>query len=348
MMQFTLEEIARHVDGELAGNGDLRITGAATLADARPGDISLADDPRRAADLARSAASAVITSREFAPQSVSHVRVANVHEAFAAVVKLFRPPRRREACGVSPLAVVSPTAAIAADVIIHADAVIGEGVQVGPGCVIHSGACVMAGCKLGRDVVIFPGAVLYEDTVVGDRVLIHAGAVLGVPGFDYENRNGRYLLGPQLGFVKIESDVEIGARSVIHRGRYGATAVCEGSKLDNQVAIAHDCRVGPHNIFCAQVGIAGDSSTGRYVVMAGQAGVHEPVHVGDLAIIGPQAGVEDDLPGQGRFQGTPARPERETALLWSSLAKLADLRKQVRGVMKAVEQLRAASASKAA
>jgi UDP-3-O-[3-hydroxymyristoyl] glucosamine N-acyltransferase len=347
MMQFTLEEIARHVGGELAGDGEMAITGAATLADARPGDISLADDPRRAADLARSAASAVLTPREYAPDNVSHVRVANVHEAFAAVVQLFRPPRRKTFLGVSPDAVVSPSALVAPDVEVRADAVIGDDVEIGPGCVIHSGACLMAGCKLGRDVVIFPGAVLYEHTMVADRVLIHAGAVLGSYSFAYENRDGRYVLGPQLGCVKIESEVDIGARTVIHRGVYGPTVICEGTKLDNQVGIAHDCRVGPHNIFCAQVGIAGAGSTGRYVVMAGQAGIHEPVHVGDLAVIGPQCGVEDDLTGHGRYQGTPARPERETALLWSSLAKLAELRKQVRTAMKAIEQLRRPS-SKAA
>jgi UDP-3-O-[3-hydroxymyristoyl] glucosamine N-acyltransferase len=342
MVQFTLEEIARHIGGELAGDGDLRITGAATLADARPGDISLADDPRRAADLARSAASAVITPSEFAPDRVSHVRVANVHEAFAAVVQLFRPPRRREPGAVSPEAHVSSTARIGPNVEIYPDAVIGDDVKIGPGCVIHSGACVMAGCKIGRDVVIFPGAVLYEGTEVGDRVLIHAGAVLGSYAFTRRSCDGRRVLGPQLGHVVIQNDVEIGARAVVHRGAYGATVVCEGSKLDNQVGIGQECRVGPHNILCGQAGIAGGGSTGSYVIMAGQAGILEPVHVGDLAVIGPQSGVQNDLPGRGRFQGTPALPERETALLWSSMAKLADLRKQVRGVMKAIEQLGAA------
>jgi UDP-3-O-[3-hydroxymyristoyl] glucosamine N-acyltransferase len=341
--QFTLEEIARRVGGELAGDASLRITGAATLADARPGDISLADDICRAPDVARTAASAVITPRDYAPDTVSHVRVADVHAAFAAVVALFKPPRLKVFSGVSPEAVISPSARIAPDVQIHPDAVIGDDVEIGSGCVIHSGVCIMAGCQLGRDVVIFPGAVLYEETIVGDRVLIHGGSVLGASPFAYEKNDGRYSRGAQLGRVKIESDCDIGARSVIQRGVYGATVVRQGTKLDNQVAIGHDCHVGRHNIFCAQAGIAGGGSTGSYVVLAGQAAVVEPVHVGDLAILGPQCGVEDDLAGQGRYQGVPARPEREMALLWSSLAKLADLRKQARAIMKTIEQMRAAS-----
>jgi UDP-3-O-[3-hydroxymyristoyl] glucosamine N-acyltransferase len=339
-MQFTLDEIARRVAGRLHGDGAIAIHGAATLSEAQPGDISLADDPRRAAEVARSAASAVITPAGFAPEGMPHIEVADVHEAFAAVVALFRPPRQRRRLGVSPRAFVSPTAVIAEDADVHAGAVIGDDVEIGPGCTVHSGACLMAGCKLGREVVVFPGAVLYEDTIVGDRVLIHAGAVLGAYGFGYKTIDGRHRLGAQLGYVKIENDVDIGAATTIDRGTYGPTVVAEGTKLDNQVMIGHNGCIGPHNIFCAQVGIAGSTSTGHYVIMAGQVGVRDHVHIGDLAVIGPQSGVKDSLPGRGRYQGTPCRPERENALLWSSFSKLPELRKSVKALMKELELLR--------
>lgn len=339
-MQLTLEAIARQIGGELHGDGATIIRGAATLADAQPGDLSLADDPRRATDVARSAASAVITPPGFTPEGLPSIQVANVHEAFAAAVCLFRPPRARRRVGVSPQAIVSPSAVIAPEADIYPGAVIGDDVMIGPGCVIHSGACLMAGCKLGRDVTVFPNAVLYEDTVVGDRVLIHAGAVLGAYGFGYKTVDGRHMLSAQLGYVKIENDVDIGAGTTVDRGAYGPTVIGQGTKIDNQVMVGHNCRVGQHNILCAQVGIAGSTSSGRYVVMAGQAGVRDHVHIGDMAMIGPQAGVKDSLPGHARYLGSPARPERENALLWSSLAKLPELRKQVRALVKEVEELR--------
>jgi UDP-3-O-[3-hydroxymyristoyl] glucosamine N-acyltransferase len=341
-MQRTLGEIAQHLGGELHGDPALVITGAATLADAKAGDLSLADDPRRGADVTRSAASAVIAPCGFLPEGRPAIQVADVHEAFAATVQLFRPPRSRRVVGVSPQAFVSETAAIAANVEVHPGAVVGDDVEIGPGCVIHSGACLMAGCRLGCDVIVFPNAVLYEDTVVGDRVRIHGGAVLGAYGFGYKTVDGRHRLGAQLGYVKVENDVDIGAGTTIDRGSYGPTVIGEGTKLDNQVMIGHNCRIGPHNLFCAQVGVAGSTTTGSYVVMAGQAGVRDHVHIGDLAVIGPQAGVKDNLPGRARYMGTPARPERENALLWSSWAKLPDLRKQVKAMMNEVEQLRTA------
>ncbi len=339
-MEMTLEAIARHIAGDLHGDGATVIHGAATLADAQEGDLSLADDPRRAGDVARSAASAFITPHGFVPEGRPCIQVANVHEAFAAVVRLFRPPRERQRVGVSPQAVVSPTAVLAPDVDVYPGAVIGDDVVIGPGCVIHSGACLMAGCKLGRNVTVFPNAVLYEDTEVGDRVIIHAGAVLGAYGFGYKTVDGRHVLSAQLGNVKIENDVDIGAGATIDRGAYGPTVIREGTKIDNQVMIGHNCRIGPHNILCAQVGIAGSTSSGAYVVMAGQAGVRDHVHIGDRAMIGPQAGVKDNLPGNTRYLGSPARPERENALLWSSLAKLPELRKQVRALTKEIESLR--------
>ncbi len=339
-MQFTLEEITRRVNGELHGDPALVITGTATLSDARPGDLTFCDDPRRAAELAQSAAAAALAPRGFAHQGLPYIEVDNVHEAFMAVVQMLRPARPRRRLGVSPQAFVSPTAVIAPDVEIHPGAVIGDEVEIGPGCVIHTGACLMAGCKLGREVTVFPNAVLYEDTVVGDRVLIHAGAVLGAYGFGYKTIDGRHRLGAQLGYVKIENDVDIGAGTTIDRGSYGPTVIGEGVKLDNQVMIGHNCRIGPHNILCAQVGVAGSTSTGKYVVMAGQVGVRDHVHIGDLAMVGPQAGVKDDLPGNGRYLGSPARPERETGLLWSSLAKLPELRKQVKALVKEMEQFR--------
>ncbi len=337
---MTLEEIAARIGGVIRGDSGVQISGAATLSEAQPGDISLADDPRYLGEVNRTAASAVITPHDFSPPNLPHIQVSDVHEAFITVVRLFRPVRKTKGSGISPQAFISPTAKIAFDAQVHSGAAIGDDVQIGPGCIIHSGVCLMAGCQLGGDVTVFPNAVLYEDTIVGDRVIIHAGAVLGAYGFGYKTVDGRHRLSAQLGYVVIENDVDIGAGTTIDRGTYGPTVIAQGTKLDNQVMIGHNCYIGPHNILCAQVGIAGSTSSGHYVVMAGQAGVRDHVHLGDLAVIGPQAGVKDNLPGNTRYLGSPARPERESALLWSSLAKLPDLRKQVRNLSKELEQMR--------
>lgn len=342
-MEWTLHEIARRVAGRVQGDGEIVITGAAALGDAHAGDITLVIDGGRAAEAARSAASAVVAPRGLALTGKPWIEVDDVHEAFAAVVRLFRPERLARQAGISPLATVSDTARIDATADIRAAAVIGDEVEIGPGCVVHAGACLMAGCKLGRDIVVFPNAVLYEDTIVGDRVLIHAGAVLGMHGFGFETIGGRHYRCPHLGYVRIEDDVDIGAGTTIERGTYGPTVISQGTKLDDQVMIGRDCRIGPHNIFCSQVGISG-STTGHYVIMAGQVGVRDHVHIGDLAVLAPQSGVKGNLTGCARYFGIPARPEREMALIWSSWSKLPELRRQVRDLMRELERMRTEAA----
>ena len=164
---------------------------------------------------------------------------------------------------------------------VYPFATIGDDVTIGAGSTIHSGVHIMAGSRIGEDVTIFPNAVLYENTVVGARCLIHAGAVLGAYGFGYEQVDGRHQLSAQLGNVELGADVEVGAGTTIDRGTYGPTVIGEGTKIDDQVMVAHNCRIGRHNMLCSQVGIAGSTTTGDYVVMAGQVGVRDHVNIGD-------------------------------------------------------------------
>src|SRR5262249_44063623 len=157
------------------------------------------------------------------------------------------------------------SARLAEDVDVHPGATIGDDVQIGQGSTVHSGVRVMAGCQIGRGVTLFPNVVLYENTVIGDQVIIHAGAVLGAYGFGYRFEAGRHHLAAQLGREVIESHVEIGACTTIDRGTYGTTRIGQGSKLDNQVMIGHNCQIGRHNLLCSHVGIAGSTTTGDYV-----------------------------------------------------------------------------------
>jgi UDP-3-O-[3-hydroxymyristoyl] glucosamine N-acyltransferase len=197
----------------------------------------------------------------------------------------------------------------------------------------------MAGCQIGEQVTIFPNAVLYENTVVGPRSVIHAGAVLGAYGFGYVSSGGKHQLSAQLGYVEVGADVEIGACSTIDRGTYGPTVIGEGTKIDNLVMIGHNCRIGRHNMLCSQVGIAGSTTTGDYVIMAGQAGVRDHVTIGDRAVLGAKAGVPNDVPADTMVFGIPARPEREQKLIFAAIARLPELRRQVKALVAAVARL---------
>jgi UDP-3-O-[3-hydroxymyristoyl] glucosamine N-acyltransferase len=338
-MPITLGQIARLVDGQLHGDANLPITGADILRDARAGEITFAENARLADQLAASQAAAVLTPPEFEPTGIPYITVANVQGAFSRIVAHFRPPLVDRHSGVSPAAVVSPTARLEPNVTVHPLAFIGDDVTIGPRTVIHAGARLMAGCRLGADVVVFPNAVLYEKTVVGDRVLIHAGAVIGAYGFGYSLVDGRHQLGAQLGHVELGDDVEIGACSTVDRGTYGATVVGAGTKVDNLVTIAHNCRIGRHNVLCAQVGIAGSVTTGDYVMMAGQVGIRDHLDIGERAVLGAKAGVMQDVPPGESYVGSPATPLQQQKVIQVAILRLPELKKQLRDLAHTVARL---------
>jgi UDP-3-O-[3-hydroxymyristoyl] glucosamine N-acyltransferase len=341
-MAATLGELARLVEGRLVGDGSVEVLGAATLLDAGPGDITFVDRDEKAEKLAATHARAAIVPAGFPIERLTMpaIAVADVHQAFTRVIQLFRPSRSSGRSGISPRATISPTARIAADVDIHAGATIGDDVVLGRGTTIHPGTHVMAGCQLGEGVTLFPNVVLYENTIIGDRTAIHAGCVIGSHGFGYRFSEGQHKPCAQLGNVEIGSDVEIGALTTIDRGTYGPTKVGDGTKIDNLVMIAHNCRIGRHNMICSQVGIAGSSSTGDHVVMAGQVGIRDHVHIGSGAILGAMSGITNDVPAQARMLGTPATAEREQKARFAAIAKLPELRKRVAALERSLNQSR--------
>jgi UDP-3-O-[3-hydroxymyristoyl] glucosamine N-acyltransferase len=338
-MQVSLTELAEMVGGRLAGDGQTAICGAATLHDVQAGQITFIDQPDKAPQLSGSAAAAAVVPADAKVDGMPVIQVGDVQRAFTAIVMHFRPRRRQRRVGVSPAAFISSTAKIGYDVDIYPAVTIGDDVEIGAGSTIYPGVHILAGCKLGERVTIYPNAVLYEDTQVGDRSIIHAAAVLGADGFGYKLIEGRHQLSAQLGYVEIGPDVEIGAGTTIDRGAYGATRIGAGTKIDDQVMIAHNCRIGRHNLICSQVGIAGSTSTGDYVVMAGQVGVRDHVHIGDRAVLGAMSGIIGDVPADARMLGVPACSEKEQWIKQVAIGKLPELRRQVKDLQRAVDEL---------
>jgi UDP-3-O-[3-hydroxymyristoyl] glucosamine N-acyltransferase len=347
---MTLGRLADLVGGRVHGDAGIAIHGSAVLREVAAGEITLVDHADRVRQLATTSAAAVVVPEKIAGSffessngdlaaRLAAIIVTDAHAAFAKIVLHFRPARMAVPIGISPQAIVSPTARCGSGVNVHAGATIGDDCQIGDNTTIYPGAHVLPGCTIGRDVTIGPGAVLYENTIVGDRTIIHGGAVVGAHGFGYTQVDGRHVLAAQLGYVRIGNDVEVGAGTTIDRGTYGATTVGDGTKIDNLVQIAHNCRIGRHNLLCAQVGIAGSTSTGDYVVMGGQAGIRDHVHIGSRAILSAMAGITNDVPDGAVMMGIPATPEREQKLKQAAWAKLPEMRQEFKAMRRAIAEL---------
>lgn len=345
MKVATLEQLAQHVQGECVGNGELEIRGAAPLDKAGAHEISFAGDEQHVRLLRDSKAGACLVARKFRGSAqldgaaASLVFVDDPLDAFVAILGLYRPQPARPALGLSPAAWIDRSATIGPDCNIYPGAFVDAGAVVGARCDLYPGVTVGRHCRIGDDCVLYPTAVLYPEVVLGKRVIVHAGAVLGADGFGFRFRNGRFEKIPQLGWVEVHDDCEIGAGTTIDRGMIGPTVIGTGTKLDDQVMIGHNCEIGRHNAFASQVGLAGSVTTGDYVRCAGQVGIADHVRLGTGSTLGAKAGVHRSVPDGETQLGIPARPEQEEFRILMAAGKLPEMRRRLRELEEKVEAL---------
>lgn len=338
METVTLARLAEIVGGHIVGDPATVCHDAQPLQDVTAGCITLLDDRKRIQEIQQTNAVVVEQPLDACPQA--QLVVDDLHATFEKIVEIFRPPLCPSPPGISPQAIVDATAIIGSETFIAAGAHVGPRVVLGERCRVMPGVVIMQNCVIGNDCTLFPGVVLYEQTVLEERVTVHAGSVLGAYGFGYRQENGRHVRHAQLGNVHVEADVEIGASVTVDRGTYGSTRIGTGTKIDNQVMIAHNCQIGRHNLLCSQVGIAGSCRTGDYVILAGQVGLKDHVTLGDQAIVAAQAGVMDDLPGKEVYLGSPATTQRNQMQIFAVQRRLPEMRKAIQRLTKELEAVR--------
>ncbi|MGL6226304.1 MAG: UDP-3-O-(3-hydroxymyristoyl)glucosamine N-acyltransferase [Thermoguttaceae bacterium] len=345
MKEQKLGELAILVGGKVIGDAKRRIGGASPIHNALSSDITFLENIDRLHLLQKSKAGAVVLARtveedvRIASLQCAVLLVDEVLPSFEKIALHFRPQTVQPVREIHPAATVAQSAKVGKNVLIDACAVIGENVEIAEGCTIHSGVRIFDNCQIGPDCTIYPNAVLYENSILGPRCIIHSCSVIGAYGFGYDSSKGIHRLSSQLGNVVLGADVEIGACSTIDRGTYGSTQIGDGTKIDNLVMIAHNCMLGKYNLICAHTGIAGSTTTGDYVIMAGRVGIRDHVHVGDQAILGAMSGVMSDVPEKARWVGIPATPEKEQMKKQAALARLPEMRKELKALQQQVQQL---------
>ena len=311
--------------GELIGDPKLKITGAASLAEATSGEISFFANRRYIGLLRKTRASAIFVPPDFAePLAAAQLRVSNPTKAFEQVVLKFAPQPIVFAPGIHPSAVVGSNVHLGERVSIQPHAVIEDGSEIGDDTIIGAGSYIGRETTIGSSCLIYPLVTIRERTRIGSRVIIHSGAVIGADGFGFEMVDRRQQKIQQLGIVHIDDDVEIGANTTVDRARFGRTWIQQGVKIDNLVQIAHNVIIGKNSVIVAQTGISGSTRVGERVTMAGQVGIVGHVEIADGSVIAAQSGVSKSVPG-GVWFGYPAGPidEVKQQIAWiRSLGKL--------------------------
>lgn len=307
-MNFTAEQIAGVLQGEVVGNPQASVQNFAKIEEGEPGCLSFLANMKYAHYLYDTRSSIVLVNRDFEPErpvECTLIKVDNAYEAVAKLLQIYQQASQKRT-GIHPTAVIAETAEVGADCYIGPHAYIGEGVSVGSGCQIYANVVIEEGAQVGNDCLLYPGVSIYHGCQIGNRVTLHSGAVIGADGFGFAPTAEGYDKIPQIGIVIIEDDVEIGANTCVDRSTMGATVVHRGVKLDNMVQIAHNCEVGSHTVMSAQVGLAGSTKIGEWCMCGGQSGFAGHIKIGDHCGIGAQAGVISNLKDGTQVIGTPA------------------------------------------
>lgn len=314
MKKHTADEIAEMIKGRIVGGQGKEISGVASLLDASENDISFLSNKKYSGQMATTKATTIIIgadSEKNLPEGKTFIVCANPNTAITKVAMLFAPEPIKHPDGIHPSAVVSGTAKVSGSASIGACAVIEDGAEVGDNTVIGAGTYVGHFTKIGHGTLIYPNVTIREHCTVGSRVIIHSGVVVGADGYGYEPGPAGIVKIPQIGSVRIDDDVEIGANSTIDRARFGKTWIKRGVKIDNLVHVAHNVIVGEFSMLIGQCGIAGSAVIGRGVIIAAQAGINGHITIGDGAKIAGTSGVLNDVPAGVSLVGTPAENPRD-------------------------------------
>lgn len=332
-MQRSLKELAEYLQASLIGDGNLEVSGIASLSSAKTGDLVFVDSASHLSNAMSSHASAVITG-DFAKGTALAKPVlitAQPRLAFARAGHWLRHSQPLSS-GIHPTALVDSRAKVGTNVTMAERTVVRARVEIGEGSHIDANCVIGPDVTIGRNCRLYPNVTIYPQVRLGDRVIIHAGAVLGSDGFGYvpDASTGRYEKFPQVGRLEIEDDVEIGANSTVDRGALDVTRIRRGTKIDNLVHVGHNVDVGEDVVIAAQTGVSGSSIIENGVIIGGQVGIADHVRIEKGAILGAQSGIPSKKVIRGKgvvFWGTPARPIKDYV---KDLAILARLRKKER------------------
>jgi len=241
---FTTSELATIVGGTLDGDGNVRVIGVADVGEAQPNEASFVTNPKYADKVASSRAGVLLVPVDFGRTPMPAIRCQGLERAVASLLGAFAPPVVKPASGIHPTASVHRTATIGPDSAIGPFVQIEADVRIGASVVIHAGCYIGRGTSLGDRCFLWPNVVVRDGCRIGNRVMIHSCSVIGADGFGYYFEEGRHHKVPHIGGVIIEDDVEIGACSCVDRAKFGFTVIGRGTKIDNQVQVAHNVRLG--------------------------------------------------------------------------------------------------------
>lgn len=311
-MEFSAEQIAGILEGEIQGDKDVKVNGLSKIEDGKKHTLTFLANMKYESHLYSTMASIAIVASSFSPAhpipaTLTLIKVEDPYSCFAKLLAVYDEMHQKTP-KIEKNAFIADTATIGKEVYIGANAYIGDHAVIGDNTKIYPNTVIGENVKVGKNTTIHPNVSIYHDCVIGNNCLIHAGAVIGADGFGFApNEKGEFQKVPQIGNVILEDNVDIGANATIDRSTLGSTVLKKGVKIDNLVQIAHNVEIGENSAFAAQSGVAGSAKIGKNVLVGGQVGISGHIKVADKTQVVAQSGVPNNIKKEGTIlMGSPA------------------------------------------
>lgn len=343
-MEFTINQIAAMLQGEVEGNGQEKVKAIGKIQDAKKGAITFLSNLKYEDCIYTSEASAVIVKNDFQPSKpiqTTLVRVADPYSCFTRLLEEYDKITSYSKIGVEDPSFISANSQVGENIYRGAFSYIGADVKIGNNVKIYPHVFIGDNVTIGDNCIFYSGAKIYAETLIGDNCIFHSCTVIGSDGFGFApQKDGKYKKIPQLGNVIIRDNVEIGANTVVDCATLGSTIIDEGVKLDNLVQIAHNVEIGENTVIASQTGISGSTKFGKNCVVAGQVGVVGHVEIADRVTLAAQAGISKSIKKEGSVKwGTPAMDHRDHIKSSVIFRNLPELSKRVYELEKKVLNL---------
>jgi len=342
-MEFTAQQIADFLGGEIQGNPSVKVSDFSKIEEGKPGTLSFLSNPKYTQYIYESQASIILVNKDFQPERevlATLIRVNDAYQSLAMLLSMVDQAKPKKT-GISPLAFISETAEIAENVYIAPFVFIGENVKIGQKSSIHASCSIEDGATIGENSTLYSGVKVYYNCIVGNNCILHSGVVIGSDGFGFAPKeDGSYQKIPQMGNAVLEDDVEIGSNSIVDRATLGSTIIRKGVKIDNLVQVAHNVEIGENTVIAAQTGISGSTKLGKRCILGGQVGLAGHIQIADGTIFGAQAGQANSItkPNQ-MFMGSPAFDLRTFQRSSIAFKNLSEMQKLIYTLQRRIDEL---------
>ncbi|MBM9614977.1 UDP-3-O-(3-hydroxymyristoyl)glucosamine N-acyltransferase [Desulfobulbus rhabdoformis] len=338
--QYTLQQLAEMVGGQVQGDPNVRIHGLNGIEYATEGEITFVLESKQFPLPDTCKASACIAPAASDEASLPLILCENPSVA-AAKIHLALVTVPFTATGIHPSAVIGQGCTIPEEVSIGPLVSVGNNVCLGQHVTLHPGVVIEDGVSIGDDTVLYANVTVTHDCIIGKRVILYHGVVIGSDGFGFAtDKMGFHHKKPQVGIVRVDDDVEIGANSCVDRAAFGVTWIKSGTRIDNLAMVGHNVVVGENSVLVAQVGIAGSTTLGRNVVLGAKTGVAGHLRLDDQVMAAAMSGIHNSQPRGAMLGGIPAIDVKKWGRSAAAYNRLPEMMKEMRRLRKEVEQLK--------